>query len=230
MNDNSFLTIGENIWVADYPFKLIGVNFGNKMTIIKYDDDKLMLHSPIPISPTLIKQLDALGQVKLLMAPNLMHNLFINEWKHHYRDAMLIAPKHIKKVDFDISLEEITRTEKSEFNIPSDLRLQFIAGTKGLHEYAVIHIPSATLILTDLAFNIHNVKGIWSNIFFKLYGAHGKFGPTHLMKFIIKDKVAFSQSIKTILNYDFDKVIVSHGELITRDGKSRFNKAFSHIK
>jgi len=230
MNDNFLELVGKDIWIINYPFKLIGANFGNKMTVIKYDDDKLLLHSPIPISPHLIKEIDALGQVKLLMAPNLMHNLFINQWKQHYSEALLIAPKHIKEVDYDISLEEITQSEKSNLIIPSNLRVQFIAGMKGLHEYALIHIPSGTLVLTDLAFNINNVKGIWSNIFFRLYGAYGKFGPTYLTKFIIKNKAKFSQSIETIFSYDFDKIIVSHGDLVARDGKSHFSKAFSHIK
>ncbi len=230
MNNYPLEPVGKDIWIINYPFKLIGANFGNKMTVIKYDDDKLLLHSPIPICPQLIEKIDTLGQVKLLMAPNLMHNLFINEWKQHYNDATLMAPKHIKKVDYDISLEEITLSEKSSINIPSDFRIQFIAGMNGLHEYALIHIPSGTLVLTDLAFNIHNVKGIWSNIFFRLYGAYGKFGPTHLIKAIIKNKVKFSQSINTILSYDFDKIIVSHGDLVMQDGKSYFSKAFSHIK
>ena len=230
MNDNSLELVGKDIWIVNYPFKLIGVNFGNRMTVIKYDDDKLLLHSPIPISPSLSKQLDAIGQVTLIMAPNLMHNLFINEWKQHYSDAKLIAPKHIKKVDYDISLEEITLSEKFNIDLSSDFQIQFVAGMKGLHEYVLIHIPSGTLVLTDLAFNIRNVKGIWSNIFFKLYGAYGKFGPTHLTKSVIKNKVKFSQSIDTILSYDFDKIIISHGDIVRQDGKSYFSKAFSHIK
>jgi len=230
MHEAQLQALGKEIWVVDYPFKLFGANFGNKMTVIRFNNDNLLLHSPIPISGELIKQIDALGQVKILMAPNLMHTLFINDWKQHYSEATLVAPKHIKKVHFDLCLEDFTKNRCENFEFPPELHLHFIAGMKGLHEYALFHSTSNTLILTDLAFNIRRVKGIWSNIFFRLYGAYGKFGPTHLIKAIIKNKTQFSQSIDVILSNDFDKIVVSHGDVVTENGKAEFKQAFHSMR
>ena len=228
-DESALEQIGENIWTIDYDFKLLGAEFGNRMTIIRYEDNKLLLHSPIPFTPTLKRVIDTLGTVTLLMAPNLMHNLFINDWKKEYASATLIAPKNIKKVEFDITLEDISNSVVDIFPTQA-IQLQFIAGMKGINEYALIHKESRTLILTDLAFNIQKTPGIWSTLFFRLYGAYGKFGPTFLIKSIIKNKEKFSQSIDAILTQEFDKIIISHGETVKSGGREIFINAFSHIK
>ncbi|HFE37410.1 MAG TPA: DUF4336 domain-containing protein [Gammaproteobacteria bacterium] len=230
MTDNSLQAIGKDLWVVDCPFRLFGAEFGNRMTIIRYKEDDLLLHSPIPICENLIDQLRTLGQVKLLMAPNLMHNLFIADWKQRYPNSTLIAPKRIKKVNVDINLEEITREKNAIKKLPDSIHIHFIAGMKGLDEYILIHKPSKTLILTDIAFNIQRTNTPWSNIFFRLYGALGKFGPTHLIKAVIRDKKMFSLSIQSVLNHEFDKIIVSHGEIVRENGKSIFSDAFLEIQ
>jgi len=95
-----------------------------------------------------------------------------------------------------------------------------------LQEYAFIHHASKTLILTDLAFNFGKDVSGWSALFLKLYGAYGKFGPTFTIRALIKDKNAFSESLKKIVLHDFDRIIVSHGRIVESNGKPMFKTAF----
>ncbi|KIG15533.1 hypothetical protein DB30_05556 [Enhygromyxa salina] len=46
------------------------------MTVIRLDDGRLLLHSPIRCTPELREELDALGSVAFVAAPNRFHHLF----------------------------------------------------------------------------------------------------------------------------------------------------------
>lgn len=43
----------------------------------------------------------------------------------------------------------------------------------------------------------------------------------------VKDKAAFESSLATILGWDFDRVIVGHGDVIDFDGKPKLRAALA---
>jgi len=214
------------LWVDEVPFKLLGFNFGNRMTCIKMEDDSLFLHSATKFNNVTFEEIRILGEPKFLVAPSLMHNLFVMDWKKKSIAAQVLAPANIKKVHADIVLDEAAEKEiETLFN--GEITCIALKGMPVIQEYAFIHHSSRTLILTDIAFNFgDDVKG-WDKLFLKLYGAYNKFGPTITIRALIKNKMAFSESLKKIALHDFDRIIVSHGRIVEKDGKQRFNQAFN---
>jgi len=219
------IKLDNNLWVAESSFKLIGINLGNRMTIVRLSNGELFLHSPLAFQSALNEEINQLGKIRYLIAPNLAHNLFINDWKQANPDALVLAPKCIKKAIPDQRLETLSQTD-----IPSiwgqDISLVYVWGMPLLQEYVFIHHPSKTLILTDIAFNVHSVDSSWEKLAFKLYGAYGKFSPTWLIKKIIKNRAEFDKSIQEILQHDFDRIIVSHGEVVPANAKTLFELTF----
>ena len=96
------------------------------------------------------------------------------------------------------------------------------------NEIVLLHKPSQTLIITDIAFNICNQRG-WSKCFFSLSGAHNRFTPTRYAKMAIKDKAAFKKSIDHIAAWDFERIIMAHGDIIEKKGKDLFKQAFAFL-
>ena len=47
--------------------------------------------------------------------------------------------------------------------------------------------------------------------------------------FLLKDKSEFKKSIDYILEWDFERVIISHGKVIEKDGKEIFREAFRSL-
>ena len=47
------------------------------------------------------------------------------------------------------------------------------------------------------------------------------------MKAGVKDKAAFESSLATILGWDFERVIVGHGDVIDFDGKAKLRAALA---
>ena len=77
--------LASNLWVIDRPFKLpyVGVDIGTRMTCIRLADG-LFLHSPVKLDPVLRNSLEALGEVRAVVAPNKLHHLFLAEYITSY--------------------------------------------------------------------------------------------------------------------------------------------------
>lgn len=217
--------LDSTIWVNEVPFKLFGLNFGNRMTCIKMEDDSIWLHSMTKFDDLTYEKIETIGKIKYLVVPSLMHNLFVMDWKEKNPATKILAPAKIKKVNSDIVLDEVSVPELNQlFN--EEILCIPLRGIPVLKEFAFIHHSSKTLILTDLAFNFGDDVTGWDKYFLKLYGAYNKFGPTITIRALIKDKAALRESLKKIASYEFDRIIMSHGKIVESGGKEIFNKAF----
>ena len=217
--------LASSLWVDEVSFRMIGIDFGNRMTCVQLSDGSFWLHSPTKYNRSTHDQITALGPVRYLVTPSLMHNLFIMSWKKRDKDARVLAPAKAKKVAADISLDSMSAQEINQLH-NGEISCIPIEGMPLLQEYAFVHHASKTLILTDLAFNFQGHLSGWPKLFLILYGAHRKFGPTITIRTLVKDKQAFGESMRLVMSHDFDRIIVSHGEVLDSGGKAAMEKAF----
>ena len=93
------------------------------------------------------------------------------------------------------------------------------------------HPASRTLVCTDLAFNIQRGQtGGVTRLFFRAIGAEGHFGPHRLIRrFFIRDRAAARDSIQRILRWDFDRVTVTHGDVLERGGREAMRAAYAFL-
>lgn len=214
--------IDKNIWVAETKLKLFGAEFGNRMTVIRLSSGKLLLHSPVKISDSLLDSVRQLGEVGFIVTPNNFHGLFVEEWRREFPEAKYFTAKEVKETE---SLSFPLSSLRSEV-LGASIEIIKIEGAPKVNEYAFIHKESNTLILTDLAFNIGTNISFWSKVFFKLNGTFDKFGPSRLMKTMIADPAALNSSIDKVLAFDISRVIVSHGNILESNARSTLKEAF----
>jgi hypothetical protein len=62
-----------------------------------------------------------------------------------------------------------------------------------------------------------------------LSGAAGHFGPHRLIKLALSERSAARASVERILQWDFDRVIVTHGDVLDTGGHDRVRAAFSFL-
>ncbi len=214
----------ENLWTVATPFKLFGIAFGNRMTVVK-TGGHLVLHSPVKYSEALAKDIRSLGEVNYLISPNTMHYLHIKAWKEALPRAKVIAPPQQRKIPVDKVLDgRVDRALEQQWR--EELGVIPVQGIPKLSEYAFIHRPSRSLILTDLVFNVHGPMNGISRFFFKAYGAYERFGPTRLIQMMVKAPDQFRDSLLKIGQLDFDRIIMSHGRVLETGGQEAFKKAF----
>jgi hypothetical protein len=203
-------------------------DFSTRMTVVRLADGGLFLHSPIRLDDGLRAELDALGEVRTIVAPNKFHHLFAGDCRSAYPSARLYAapglPAKRKDLKFDGLLADEPRIEWR-----GDLEQRIIRGMPMVNEVAFFHPASRTLILTDLVFNMPRGRPWGLPILSHMLGLSGRFGPSRLGRWLIRDQQAARASLGMILRWDFDRLILAHGDVVETGGRQKLRDAFGFI-
>jgi hypothetical protein len=180
------------------------------MTIVRLDDG-LWLHSPVRIDDAMANSITALGPVAHIVAPNLFHHLNIGPAIERFPNAKVHAPKGLRakrpdlRIDFDL---------QPGSNRWPGLEAIEIDGAPELDEFVFMHRPSATLIVTDLVFNIHDAKGLMLPLVLRMVGAWRRLAQSKIWRRYTKDRSAAAASVRTVLEHDVRRVIPAHGDVL----------------
>jgi hypothetical protein len=68
-----------------------------------------------------------------------------------------------------------------------------------------------------------------ARLFHWLVGATGRFGPHRLIRLGIRDGKAARRSLDRILAWDFERVVMSHGEVVEAGGRRLLEQAFAYL-
>ncbi len=220
--------LDDALWVADHPFKLMGLHVGTRTTLIRLDDGGLFVHSPGPLSVPLAKEIDALGPVRFIVAPNKFHHLYVAEMARAYQGAEIHLAPDLSRKDKSLPYTDELGEEAAEGWQGQIEQLLFL-GVPAVNEVIFFHPESRTLLLTDLCFNFPGSSGRMTRIFLKLNSAYGRFTPSRMMRVMVRDGSAARRSVDRILAWDFDRVIVSHGEVLEQGGREALCRAFEWL-
>ena len=203
-------------------------DFSTRMTVIRLRDGGLFLHSPVRLVEGLRSELDAIGPVQVVVAPNKSHHLFIGDYTKAYTTVRLYGAPGLPDKRRDVVFLGMLGDEpRPEWR--GDIEQRLVQGVPWLNEVVFFHPATRTLILTDLAFNVPEGQ-VWGvPLVFSLMGAAGQFGPHRIVRWAIKDKQAARASLDVIMRWDFDRVIVAHGDVLETGGKEALRKAFSFL-
>ena len=75
------------------------------MTVIRLRDDKLLLYSPIEMTPERRESVESMGVVAHIYAPNLFHHLRVGEWATAFPAARVHAPAGLEKKRPDLRID-----------------------------------------------------------------------------------------------------------------------------
>src|SRR5262249_51777678 len=70
----------DQLWIADMDAQRGGFEFGARMTVVRLPGGELWLHSLVALTPELRQELDGLGPVRFLVAPNRLHYQHLAEF------------------------------------------------------------------------------------------------------------------------------------------------------
>ena len=216
------------LWVARRPLRLLVGDIGTRMTVIRLRDGSLFLHSPVRLDDETRVALDALGPVRAVVAPNLHHHFFVGGYARAYPGARIHGPPGLAKKRQDLRFDGVLGDEAPP-QWRSEIDQHVFRGAPAISEVVFHHRASRTLMLTDLAFNVPHGGAAGARLFHWLVGATGRFGPHRLVRLGIRDRRAARASLETMLRWDFDRIIVTHGEVLETSAKERLAAAFSFL-
>jgi len=218
--------LAPDLWVATRPLPLPVGDIGTRMTVIRLPDGGLFLHSPVQLDAETRQALDAIGPVRCVVAPSKVHYFFVAAYGSAYPNARLFAAPGLAEkrpeLRFDAVLDD---TPPVEWRGAIDQHL--FGGATAINEVVFFHSASRTLVLTDLAFNMTTAPPGRARLFCWLVGATGHFGPHRIVRAAIRDRRAARASVQHILAWDFDRIVVTHGDVLERGGRQQFEQAFA---
>jgi hypothetical protein len=217
-----------DVWVTSSPLRFIGVEVGARMTVVRMPDDRLLLHSPISASEELVREVQALGTVEYLVAPNKLHHLYVGEWQRVCPDAKTHVAPGLETKRADLSITGVL-TNEPEAGWKGELDQVLVGGFQFANEAVFFHRASATLIVTDLAFNFGANSPPLTRAFIRLAGSYGELGPSLLERLLVRDRPAFRKSLERILEWPFERVVVAHGDVSESDGRAELIRGYSWV-
>lgn len=217
-----------DLWTSDSPLRFLGLDIGARMTVVRLPDGKLLLHSPIAAKPPLVSEVQALGPVAYLVAPNRFHHLFVSEWQKAFPEAAVFVAPGLDKKRRDLKSAAVL-SDAPETGWSDTVDQIVVRGFPLVNEVVFFHRPSATLIATDLAFNVQASSAPLTRFALGLVGTYGALAPTVLERVGVRDRKAFRESLERILDWPFERVIVSHGEVSEKGGREEFVRGYQWV-
>ena len=198
------------------------------MAVIPLADGALWLHSVAHLTPELKAALDALGPVRFAVSPNRFHHFFMEQYAAAYPEISLYASPGLPEKRKDLSFRGVLGDRREEAWAP-DLEQMAFRGFRAITEIVFFQRSTRTLILTDLLFQIPSSRPFATRLSARLLGYYAKPGVTGLLRWAIADRAAVRESLARMLAWDFDRVILGHGDMIETGGRAAVVKAFSWL-
>jgi hypothetical protein len=210
--------LANNIWLLPYSLRLLGADLRRMVTVVRLLSGKLVIHSTGPFTQGDIAAIVRLGKPGWLMDVMLRHDTFAKQGREAFPNIPFLAPEGFSEV-VGFSTEPLIPKPAAWGDELEVLRLE---GMPSMQEHVFFHRLSRTLIAADLLFNFGPDASAWTRfLVFCAVGSRHHPGVSRPFRMAIKNKADFQRSAQALMKWDFDRIIVGHGEIIETDGKRR---------
>jgi hypothetical protein len=218
--------LDERLWILDAPAEARGLALGARATIIGLSDGGVAVISPVALDAETKNEVEALGPVRALIAPNSFHHLFLESWRAVFPHVKVYVSPVLAAKKPGLHRDGLLSDEPPPL-WAADMKQALVNGAPKLGEYVFFHPASRTVIQTDSAFNVRNAPKRMTRIFMQLNGGYGAYGPTRYFAFLAKDKHAVGGSFRRMLEWDFDRIVVAHGAIVEVGGRAEMRRAYT---
>ncbi|HVF70828.1 MAG TPA: hypothetical protein VM940_04390 [Chthoniobacterales bacterium] len=217
--------LSEDVAILSFPWRVFGIDFARNVTLLRLKDGRLVVHSTAAFTETDLAAIRGFGQPAWLVEATLLHDTFAKEGRAALPDIPYLAPEGFTAAAgiTAATLEHAPSDWSGEIEV---LRLE---GT-GKNEYVFLHRASRTLVVADLFFSFPPETRGWGRFFVRnvmrlpqLFGISIFF-----RRLMVRDRPAFERSLRVLLEWDFDRLIVAHREPLMTGAKPAVQQAIRH--
>jgi hypothetical protein len=224
--------VDQDIWIADGPtVRFLRIYpYPTRMAVVRLSSGGLWVWSPIQLSDALRDEVEALGSVQHLVAPNMLHHLFLAEWVEAWPEAKLWAPPFLARRRRDLSFDGALM-DAPDPAWEKDIDQLIFRGSFALKEVVFFHRASRSVILTDLVQKLDPASlPRWLLPLYRLDGLVGPGGgmPREL-RLTFWNRRAARESLRKMLAWDPQRLIIAHGECVYENGKEELARCFAWV-
>jgi hypothetical protein len=228
--------VAQNVWIVDSgPLRIMGMGLPLRMTVIRLGSGDIWLHSPTRFDASLHREIEKLGPLRHLVAPNIAHWSFLKEWQLHCPEAVTWAAPELRRraqvkksgVRLDHDLGEPAPDVWAE-----EIEQIVVPGGGGFREVSFFHKPSRTLVLTDLVVNLEASKlPLATRTFAKLTGTLAPEGraPTYLRLIVRMRRRDAAAAASRVVSWNPERVIFAHGRWFEKNGAASLRRSLAWL-
>jgi len=237
MSETVIREVTRGVWTFSRPFARFGVwPIGGRSTAIKLQDGGVWVLASTPLDTETKKKLEELGQVKFIVGADLVHHLFLSDFKKAYPTAKLIAPEAAieRHDDKDLVFDGAWGRDppNTRYGFENEIEHCYFSGFKN-KDVAFLHKASKSLIQADLLMNLPPTeqysKSKPPSSLFKFNIGPSSWLYPRLAWSLGEDKEAMRRDANTVSSWDFDRIIPCHGDVIETNGKAAWNSVYKYF-
>jgi hypothetical protein len=204
-------TVPDRVWRVAHRFPFVGspLHGISTATIVRTSDGSLAIVNPVGFTDEIAAQIEQLGRVRWIVSQGKVHSGFVNPARARFQHALALGTGgHLshppaRGVVFDGLLHNMV--------MPDELEVYPIRG-HALEEVAILHRPTATLIVQDLI--LHGRATSDTPFLNRLYcfgfGLIDRIGMPSFTQMLWQDLGRIQDDIRRIRDSGFSRIVGAH--------------------
>jgi len=198
----------EDVWIDTRSAKFWGIECQSRMTVVHMKDGGLFVHSPVGLDEETRREVDALGEVRAVVAPSIFHHLHVGAWMNAYPKAVFAACPGLEWKRPDLAFTEVLG-DTPHPAWASELEQVYFSARR--ENEVVFYLPRCKLMIcADALLNVSTIE-VPLTRFAAWLMKNDAPGKGRLEPLMIRDRRLARRQVDRILAWDFDKAILSHG-------------------
>ena len=229
MTEPAFQELVPNlVWVRDAALDFLGLPLGTRMTVVRLAGGDLFVHSPVALADEIRHQIDALGRVRYVVAPNRLHHLYIGPWADAFPGAALYGTPALRRKRNDVRWSG-TLSDDVPMPWSAEIRQLRFAGNIYLDEFVFCHEAAGVLIVTDLIQRHDRLTTPLQRAIGRVLGVKDRHGVPLDLRLTFWNRSATRAALATLLAWEFDVLVLAHGPVVRTGGRAVVERAMQWL-
>ena len=220
--------IAPDLWHMETGIQTAGIPLTARMTVVRFGNGKLWIHSPVRFDTEVRDQIAALGEVAWIVAPNRAHHLFMHKARQAFPDARLYGAPGLARKRPDLA-DLHPLGDLIEPAWAADLDQVLFHGIPLINEVVWFHKASATLIATDMLQCWCGDLDWRAAAYARLTGVRGHLDVPHTARLATRDRAAAAASARAVLRWPVARVITAHNSIVEQDAHASVARALARF-
>lgn len=226
---SEFHAVDDGLHLLRESLSPFGFEIGRTAAVVDLPDGGVLVHSPPELTEERRRWFDDRGGVRAVVPASKVHgHLWTEEYRDAFPDAELWAAPGLDKRRTDLAFDGLLGSAP-EPGWADVLDQEAALGHRFGTEIEFLHRPSGTLLLGDLCYNVGDRWPPQTRLVARARGVRGGLAVPREFRASVTNPEAMRASVERILDWEFDRVVVGHGDVVWSDGKAAFRNAFDWL-
>jgi hypothetical protein len=226
LSTDMFDELAPGIWTTARPQRFWGIETGTRMTVVQLDRGELFVHCPVALDTSTRREVEALGEVRVVVCSSLYHHLYAGQWMQAYPQATFCACPGLERKRSDLHFDHVLGDAPHE--LWSGELEQVFFSARFEREVVFFHPKSRTLITADALLNLskHSSRLTRAVAFMMGNDAPGK---GYLERIAVRNRAAAREQVARMLDWPCERIVLAHGALVERNGREVLRRAYAWL-